>query len=66
MLREAAQQQEDESVALASVAQLVGALSSNPKGGGFHPWSEHMSRLWVHRDISLPLSLSKINEHVLG
>ena len=29
------------------VAQLVGALPRTPKGCGFHPWTEHICRLWV-------------------
>ena len=31
--------------ALASVVQLVGALSFKPKGHRFNSWSEHMTRL---------------------
>ena len=31
--------------ALAGVAQFVGALSREPKGRGFDPWSVHIPRL---------------------
>ena len=36
-----------ETIALASVAQLVRASSHKSKGDGFNPWSGHMPRLWV-------------------
>ena len=38
-------------VALASVAQLVGALSYTPKGWGFGFWSGHIPRLWVQSPL---------------
>ena len=38
-------------LALASVAQLVGALSHEPEGCGFNPQSGHMPMLWVQSTI---------------
>ena len=37
--------------ALASVAQLVGALSCKPKGCGFDPQSGHIPRLRVQSPV---------------
>ena len=36
---------------LASVTQLIGALSSKPKGCGFDSQSGHMPRLWVQSPV---------------
>ena len=38
---------ENDTRALAGVAQLVGALSHKPKGRQFNSQSGHMPRLWV-------------------
>ena len=65
-----------QSTALASVAQLVGALSLNQKVVGFSPHSRHVrSPVWVRAEgsrsmllscinvsLSLPSSLSRSNE----
>ena len=69
-------------MALAGVAQLVGASSHRPKGHGFDSQSGYMPRLWVWSlvgahmagnqskflslSLSLPSPISKVKECVLG